>query len=328
MVRRRIIVCLALFGLTAVQGWSQAAAGGRDSTCTMATGSPPPPSDASASSSIASSGTSEADSKPRGEQLKSQLSAAAQIFMQGQFGTGKSATSANASGAVSGGAGDADSSGTECEAVTSASVLKLSDAPLDSALRKDIDGLPRRVNDQFKNLGDMVNFVIVGSQKSVQAALDAASWHVADTNNKKAVLSALIVTYENKDYLQMPMSALYLFERPQDFGYEMAEPIAMVASRHHFRIWKAPFTWNGQEVWVGAGTHDIGFARNKRNGQVTHKIDPLVDGERENIGCTLQKANAVKSLTYYLPPDPIQGAKNATGDGYQSDGRLLIVILN
>jgi hypothetical protein len=107
----------------------------------------------------------------------------------------------------------------------------------------------------------------------------------------------------------------------------MAEPIAMVASRHHFRIWKAPFTWKGQDVWVGAGTHDIGFAKDKRNNSVTHKIDPAVDGERDNIGSSLQKANKAKSLTYYLPPDPIKEAKNATGDGYQSDGRLLVIFL-
>ena len=87
----------------------------------------------------------------------------------------------------------------------------------------------------------------------------------------------------------MPMSTLYLFGRPQDFGYEMVKPIAMVASRHHFRIWKAPFTWKGQEVWVGAGTHDVGFAKDKRNGSITHKIDPAVDGERDNIGSSLQK---------------------------------------
>jgi hypothetical protein len=218
------------------------------------------------------------------------------------------------------------------DAVAPAPVLKLSAAHLDSKLRKDLDQLPRRVNDQFQYLGDMVNFVIVGSQKSVQTALDAATWQVADTDKKKAVLSAVLETYENKDYLQMPMSTLYLFGRPQDFGYEMAEPIAMVASRHHFRIWKAPFTWNGQQVWVGAGTHDIGFARDKRdkdkrNGLVTHKIDPLVDGERENIGGSLQKTNKVKSLTYYLPPDPVLEAKNATGDCYQSDGRILVIIL-
>ena len=208
-----------------------------------------------------------------------------------------------------------------------AASLKVSDAPLDADLRKSIDSLPRRVNDQFQNLGDMVNFVIVGSQKDVQAALDAATWHVADTDNRKAVLNAIMETYDSKDYLAMPMSTLYLFGRKQDFGYEMAEPIAMVASRHHFRIWKAPFTWKGQEVWVGAGTHDIGFAKDKRNNSVTHKIDPAVDGERDNIGSSLQKANKTKTLSYYLPPNPVQDAKNATGDGYHSDGRLLVIFL-
>ena len=238
----------------------------------------------------------------RGGILKQQLASAAEIFAAGQFGVG----SANS-------------------AATPA--LKISDAPLDAGLRKDIDGLPRRVNDQFKNLGDMVNFVLIGSEKQVQGALDAANFHVADTSDKKAVLEAALTTYENKDYLAMPMSTLYLFNRPQDFGYEQAEPIAMVASRHHFRLWKAPFTWNGQTVWVGAGTHDIGFAKDKRNGSVTHKIDPNVDGERENIGASLEKGGKVKSMSYYLPPNPVQQAKNATGDGYTSDGRILVVFM-
>jgi hypothetical protein len=213
------------------------------------------------------------------------------------------------------------------ETTAAAPALKLSTAPLDSKLKKHIDRLPRRVNDQYQNFGDMVNFVIVGSQESMQATLDAANWQVADTTKKQAVIDALLETYEDKDYLGMPMSTLYLFGRPQDFGYEMAEPIAMVASRHHFRIWKAPFPWNGREVWVGAGTHDIGFAKDKRNGSLTHKIDPLVDGERDNIGASLQKTDKVKSLAYYLPPNPLQRAKNATGDGYRSDGRLLVIVL-
>jgi hypothetical protein len=239
----------------------------------------------------------------RGDVLKQQLVAAAGIFLTGQLGVQPSGST------------------------TAAPALKISNTPLDAGLRKDIDGLPRRVNDQFKNLGDMVNFVLVGSEKEVQTAIDAADFHVADTDDKKAVLEAAMTTYENKDYLAMPMSTLYLFNRPQDFGYEQAEPIAMVASRHHFRLWKAPFTWNGQPVWVGAGTHDIGFAKDKRNGSVTHKIDPNVDGERENIGASLQKGGKVKSMSYYLPPNPVQDAKNATGDGYKSDGRILVVFV-
>jgi hypothetical protein len=274
------------------------------------------------SSPSVSSTTDAGEPQDRKAQLRSQLSTAAQIFMSGQFGAGKADSSTGSSSAVS--TSGAASGG---DAATAAPLLKLSDAPLDSALRKNLDSLPRRVNDQFQNLGDMVNFVIVGNEKDVQAALDAATWHVADTDNKKAVLNALMETYGNKDYLAMPMSTLYLFGRKQDFGYEMAEPIAMVASRHHFRIWRTAFTWNGKEVWVGAGTHDIGFAKDKRNGNVTHKIDPMVDGERDNIGNSLQKANKTKTLTYYLPPDPVQDARNATGDGYQSDGRLLVIFL-
>jgi LssY C-terminus len=255
----------------------------------------------------------------RGQQLKSQLATAAQVFMSGQFGVGNKSSSAE-SAALS-------SSSGSTEVGTAAVPLKISEDPLDRELREQLDSLPRRVNDQFQHLGDMVNFVIIGVQKDVQAALEAASWHVADTNNQRAVLNAVMQTYDSKDYLAMPMSTLYLFGRKQDYGYEMAEPIAMIASRHHFRLWKAPFTWKGREVWVGAGTHDIGFAKDQRNGSVTHKIDPAVDGERDNIGSSLQKANKVTTLSYYLPSDPVQEAKNATGDGYHSDGRLLVMFL-
>lgn len=255
----------------------------------------------------------------RGQQLKTQLGTAAQVFMQGQFGLVKNES--GSSSAVTPG------SSATTKSTEPATVLKTSDAPLDGDLRKKIDSLPRRVNDQFNNLGDMVNFVIVGSQKDVQAALDAATWHVADTSNTRAAINAAVQTYGSKDYLAMPMSTLFLFGRKQDFGYEMAEPIAMVASRHHFRIWKAPFTWKDHEVWVGAGTHDIGFAKDRRNNNVTHKIDPAVDGERDNIGISLQKTKLAKSMAYYLPPNPVHDAKNATGDGYRSDGRLLVVFL-
>ena len=176
---------------------------------------------------------------------------------------------------------------------------------MDADLRKAVDALPRRINDQFNNLGDMVNFVIVGSQQQMQSSLEAATWNVADKDSKESALKAVLQTYQKKDYLSMPMSQLYLYGRVQDFGFEMAEPFAVVASRHHFRIWKAPFTWNGETVWVGAGTHDIGFEKDQRNGKVTHKIDPAVDGERDNIGASLQKADKVKTATYYLPPDPV-----------------------
>jgi hypothetical protein len=253
--------------------------------------------------------------------IKEQLSSAAKVWMQGQF-VGSRTNKTEASSAAS--------SSTATGATTSASTstgLKLPAVLLDSDLRAHIDTLPRRVDDHAGNLGDMVNFVIVGSKEDVQAALEAAEWHLADVDNKEAGLKAILNTYQKKDYLEMPMSKLYLFDRIQDFGYEQAQAIAVAASRHHFRLWKAPFTWQDKDVWVGAGTHDIGFEKDIRTGHLTHKIDPDIDLERENIGQGLDKAGKTRSMTYYLPPNPIQEAKNASGGGYHSDGRLLLVFL-
>jgi hypothetical protein len=254
--------------------------------------------------------------------IKGALTTAAQTWLTGQFGTG---TAANAPASTSSSA--ASGNPPASAAVATAQTLKLSNGPLDGQLRREIDTLPRRVNDEFQHQGDMVNFVIVGNLQKVQDTLTAADWHVADRDVKESVLKAALETYEKKAYLAMPMSELYLFGRVQDYGYEQAEPYAVVASRHHFRIWKAPFQWNGQDVWAGAGTHDIGFEKDQRNGKVTHKIDPAVDGERDNIGATLQKTDKTKSLTYYLPPNPVQDARNATGGGYHSDGHILVVLL-
>jgi hypothetical protein len=270
------------------------------------------------------SGTQTSGGEKEVKDIKGALSAAAQTWLSGQFGT---STAANAPGAPTSAATPGGAAAPSSAAVATAQTLKISNVPLDLQFRSKIDDLPRRVNDEFQHPGDMVNFVIVGNLKKVQEALTAADWHAADTDVRESVLKAALETYQKKAYLGMPMSQLYLFGRVQDYGYEQAEPYAVVASRHHFRIWKAPFQWNGQDVWVGAGTHDIGFEKDQRNGKVTHKIDPAIDGERDNIGATLQKTDKVKTLTYYLPPNPVQEARNATGGGYHSDGRILVVVL-
>jgi LssY C-terminus len=249
---------------------------------------------------------------------KSKLAAAAQTWLSGQFGTDSAKPASTAQSA---------SESPATATVRGIPALKGANVPLDTELCKKIDALPRRVNDQFHNLGDMVNFVIVASAQQVQSAFEAAGWRLADKSVEEAVINVVLVTYQKKDYLQMPMSTLYLFNRAQDFGYELAEAYSVVASRHHFRLWKAPFTWNGQLVWVGAGTHDIGFEKDQRNGKVTHKIDPAVDGERDYISETLGRTGKIKSIDYHLPPNPIYDAKNATGAPYRSDGRLLVIFL-
>jgi hypothetical protein len=267
------------------------------------------------------SGTSTQNATSAQTGMRDKLSSAAQVFMKAQFG--KESGQSESNSAVE---GNAAMPGKAAPSATGG--LKLPSVILDADLRKNLDGVPRRVHDAKGNLGDMINFVMVGSQEKVQAALSAADWHVADLDSKEAGLKAVLNTYQKKDYLEMPMSHLYLWDRMQDFGYEQAEAFSVVATRHHFRIWKAPFTYNNVPVWVGAATHDTGFEKDVRTGKLTHKIDPNVDAERENLASGLQKSGKAKNMTYYLPPNPVQEAKNASGGSYHSDGRLLVVFLN
>jgi hypothetical protein len=200
--------------------------------------------------------------------------------------------------------------------------------PQTPALGADfLQQIPRRVSDADGRPGDMVNFVVLGSKEQVQKAFEAAGWVLVDRTKGEAVLHAILNSSEKEAYLQMPMSELYLFGRAQDFGFARAEPVQVVASRNHLRLWQAPFEVNGQTAWAGAATHDIGFEKDQRNGGVTHKIDPNVDNEREFVGSTLTQTGMVAGTTYLTPADPLREAHTATGGTFQSDGRVLVITL-
>jgi LssY C-terminus len=187
--------------------------------------------------------------------------------------------------------------------------------------------IPRRVGDKAGNPGDMVNFLILGSETAMQNVFTAAGWVKVDSDVQNAIVHGLISSLEKQSYLTMPMSQLYLFGRSQDYGWAHAEPIDVVRSRNHLRIWQAPFTVNGETLWVGAATHDIGFERDERNNGLTHKIDPDIDLERDYVEKTLCGTGLVTQVSHFLPQNPMKEARTATGGSFHSNGRVLILKL-
>jgi hypothetical protein len=187
--------------------------------------------------------------------------------------------------------------------------------------------IPRRVADKEGNPGDMVNFLIIGSEEAMQKVFTTAGWVKVDSDVKNAVFHGLLDSLSKESYLTMPMSQLYLFDRPQDYGWAHAEPINVVRTRNHLRIWKAPFTINGETLWIGAATHDIGFERDQRNNGVTHKIDPDIDLERDYVEKTLSSTGLVPEVSHFLPDHPMKEAKTATGGSFHSNGQVLILKL-
>ncbi|HEY4951144.1 MAG TPA: LssY C-terminal domain-containing protein [Candidatus Acidoferrales bacterium] len=187
--------------------------------------------------------------------------------------------------------------------------------------------IPRRVSDPQGKPGDMVNILLVGTPEQVVQVFGRAGWVRVDRSVQDAVVNAVIDSLEKKDYLTMPMSTLFLFDRPQDFGFAHAEPVRVAMSRNHLRVWESQYVVDGRPLWCVAATHDIGFERDERNNKVTHKIDPAIDREREYVNDTLSRSGLVVQRTHVTPADPLTEATTATGGSFHSDGRILVLVL-
>ncbi len=196
------------------------------------------------------------------------------------------------------------------------------------SLKKFTELLPTRVTDKDGTAGDMVNFVLVGSREEVEKALKAAGWKEVDRTPTEAAVRIVESILNKRVYTELPMSELFLFGRAQDIGFARADPVAVIAERHHFRLWKSPWkTTDGDTIWLGAGTHDIGFEEDRRTGDITHRIDPEVDKEREFIGATLRETGSVAGFGYLRLPVPVREATTTHGGAYRSDGRVLVLLL-
>lgn len=187
--------------------------------------------------------------------------------------------------------------------------------------------IPRRVQDQQGNPGDMVNFAIIGTQDQVQKAFTAAGWTGVDKTTQDAIVHGLLATLSHEAYTEMPMSVLYLFSRPQDLSYARADPLAVAAIRHHLRVWKSTEMIENKPLWVGSATHDNGFEKDQRNGDVTHHIDPNIDEERDFIEQSFAAAGVMSGAAYVTPANPLKTAVTATGGSFHSDGRIVVIAL-
>jgi len=171
---------------------------------------------------------------------------------------------------------------------------------------------------------DPVNVGIVGSLQELRDAMEKAGWYEADPRTLGTLWHMGISILANRPYPTAPFSPLYLFGRKQDIGFEM--PVQdSPRQRHHVRFWLVdPATSNARFLlrrhivpkdrlfWVGAVTQDIGLGFITHNLQLTHKIDPDTNAERDFLVSCLKKAckglkiDQLNSSTPYTLPNRIR----------------------
>ncbi len=195
-------------------------------------------------------------------------------------------------------------------------------------LRQYLEQLPCCVlgGDQ-KTPGDPLNLAIVGEGRRVLAALVRQGWDLTESLRGDTAWRTAVSSLFRSRYRTSPVSALYLFGRPQDIALQKTR--GTVDERNHLRLWLAPVTLAGQNVWVGQISRDIGVRFSSKT-FVTHKIDPIVDEARLYISLDIAAAQSLRAVGYVKGvgyADRQSPRYNYTGDPFYTDGLRVVLIL-
>jgi len=196
---------------------------------------------------------------------------------------------------------------------------------VDAQLHELVEKAPLRTYTPKNVPSDMTNLLFIGSERDIQSAFAEAGWYEADNVQVVSALKAAQATIRQTGYSSGPVSTLLLEGRPPDLIFQKS--LDTFAKRHHVRIWKLPVEYNGQQVWVGAATHDIATINGRGGTKWGHRIDPHVDRERDWVETDLLFVGTAKSYADIDRPDVPRKTENATGDEMLTDGKMSVVQL-
>ncbi|MGB7784034.1 MAG: LssY C-terminal domain-containing protein, partial [Pseudolabrys sp.] len=97
--------------------------------------------------------------------------------------------------------------------------------------------------------GDPLNIVVVGRGIDALFAFIERGWRLDEPFDLHSTYRTIQAFLFGSEYLNAPVSPLYVFGRQQDVALQKARDT--VSQRNHLRLWLAPFTIDGLQVWVG-----------------------------------------------------------------------------
>jgi LssY C-terminus len=175
--------------------------------------------------------------------------------------------------------------------------------------------------------GDPINVGLVGDRGDVVHAFNAAGWYPADPITLRTSVEIIGSVLLDRPYRTAPVSPLFFDGRREDLAFE--KPVGSSADRRqHVRLWSV--LANGSEarpVWLGSATFDSGVTLSRDTGQVTHRIAPDVDAERDLLMAGLNDARMVTGLYQMKGIGPTLNGRNGEGDPYHSDGEIWVARL-
>lgn len=200
------------------------------------------------------------------------------------------------------------------------------DAPSDvrAAVNRMLVDAPQRASGKGGKPGDPLNLIFVGSEDEIRSAFEKAGWSVPEKSSRTSISHTTRAAVGDVGYGTTPISDLYLYGKKEELAFE--KMFNTFAKRHHLRLWRSPVkTLDGREIWLSAGTHDIGI--DIHLGVVSHEIDPNIDLERDKVGADLMATGNVTAEQLITPPNPLGAGMTATGGTWKTDGHLRVIVL-
>jgi hypothetical protein len=193
-------------------------------------------------------------------------------------------------------------------------------------LRTYLEALPCCVlgGDQ-KTPGDPLNLVLVGDGKNLLPMFIRRGWDMTELNRLGTAWRTVMSSIFKKAYRTSPVSPLYLYDRSQDAALQKAR--GTVNERNHLRLWRAPVNFQGEPVWVGQISRDIGVRLSKKT-LVTHKIDPDVDEARTYLMLDMLASRQLEMIGFTTGVGTStreEPSQNYTRDPYFTDGLRLVL---
>ena len=193
--------------------------------------------------------------------------------------------------------------------------------------RPQLEGFPRITHTRSDIPGDPLNIGLIGTEAEVNAIMKKAGWHGADPLSIRSSIGIALGSVFKRPYDEAPVSNLYLWGRKQDLAFQQSvnnNP----RKRHHVRFWRSDeLDFDGRPVWVGSGTYDERVGMSRTTGQITHRIAPDVDTERNHLLKDLRQTGDVEEVYTIEGFHRVREGRNGGGDPWRTDGNLDVAVL-
>jgi LssY C-terminus len=175
--------------------------------------------------------------------------------------------------------------------------------------------------------GDPINVGLIGNEKEVLCAMNAAGWFPADPVTFRSSIEIAGSVLLDRAYHDAPVSPLFYLDRREDLAFE--KPAGTSADhRHHVRFWKVLDKGEEQRpVWLGAVTFDRSVGFSHFTGAITHHIGPDIDAERLLLVTDIESAGMATAKYQVTGIGPTVTGLNGGGDLYYTDGEVWILRL-